>query len=49
MRDEIMKKDTSEFDLDTYLGVHPRRPVAVDWGRIGQHPVSAATLAASRT
>lgn len=37
-----MKMDTSEFDLDKYLRASSRVDVsAVDWGRIGDHPVSA--------
>jgi rubrerythrin len=36
-----MKMDTSEFDLDKYLRASSRVDLsAVDWDRIGQHPVS---------
>ena len=37
-----MKMDTSEFDLDKYLRASTRVDLsAVDWDRVGQHPVSA--------
>jgi rubrerythrin len=37
-----MKMDASEFDLDKYLRASTRVDLsAVDWDRIGQHPVSA--------
>jgi rubrerythrin len=40
-RDEIMKMDTSDFDLDRYLRASRRVDLsAVEWGRIREHPVS---------
>ncbi len=37
-----MKMDTSDFDLDKYLRASTRVDLsAVDWDRIGEHPVSA--------
>jgi hypothetical protein len=37
----IMKMDTSDFDLDKYLRASNRVDLsAVEWGRVGQHPVA---------
>jgi rubrerythrin len=41
MRDEIMKMDSSEFDLDKYLRASKQVELStVEWDRIGQHPVT---------
>jgi rubrerythrin len=42
MRDENMKMDSSEFDLDKYLRASKQVDLStVQWDRIGQHPVTA--------
>jgi len=41
MRDEIMKMDSSEFDLDRYLRASKQVDLStVEWDRIGMHPVT---------
>jgi hypothetical protein len=41
MRDEIMKMNSSEFDLDKYLRASKQVDLStVEWDRIGQHPVT---------